>query len=101
MLEQCGASATTVGAAAAALGAFAGAEYDVMISDIAMPEQDGLVLIQRLRESGNRTPALALTAYAGSGDAQRMIAAGYQGYLAKPVAAADLGAAVARVLGRS
>ena len=72
---------------------------DVLISDIAMPEEDGYMLIGRVRalgaEDGGRTPALAVTAYAGRADRNRALEAGFDGHFAKPV---DIDALVATLL---
>ena len=61
----------------------------VIISDIAMPEEDGYQLMQALRERsperGGRTPAIALTAYARSEDVERSLRVGFQVHLSKPV----------------
>ena len=78
---------------------------DVVVSDIGMPETDGLSLIRKIRslptEQGGRTPAVALTAYARVDDAQRAFAAGYQRHVAKPVEAVQLATVVANLGGRS
>jgi signal transduction histidine kinase len=62
---------------------------DVIVSDIAMPEVDGYMLIQNIRNlpssEGGRTPAIALTAYSRPEDALRAVAAGYQFHASKPV----------------
>lgn len=62
---------------------------DVLVSDIAMPEEDGYMLISKVRslpeEEGGRTPALAVTAYAARSDRQRALEAGFDGHIAKPV----------------
>jgi CheY-like chemotaxis protein len=62
---------------------------DVLISDIAMPEEDGYMLIAKLRalgeEDGGRTPAFAVTAYAGRLDRQRALEAGFDAHFSKPV----------------
>lgn len=62
---------------------------DVLISDIAMPEQDGYTLIGRVRalpeEEGGQTPAVAVTAYAGSADRKRALEAGFNAHYAKPI----------------
>jgi two-component system, chemotaxis family, CheB/CheR fusion protein len=54
-----------------------------------MPGEDGYSLIRRVRalgaEHGGNVPAIALTALAGEADRQRVLAAGFQGYLSKPV----------------
>ena len=73
---------------------------DVIISDIGMAGQDGYDFLRQLRESGNRTPALALTAFARGEDRLRALHAGYQMHLAKPVEAAELIASVASLAGR-
>jgi len=62
---------------------------DVIVSDLGMPEQDGFDLIRQLRafeaEKGARIPAIAVTGYANPGDRQHALAAGYTGYVAKPI----------------
>jgi CheY-like chemotaxis protein len=62
---------------------------DVLISDIAMPEEDGYMLIGRVRalppDDGGRIPAIAVTAYAGGEDRRRALDAGFDGHLAKPI----------------
>ncbi|HEX8089905.1 MAG TPA: ATP-binding protein [Blastocatellia bacterium] len=67
---------------------------DVIVSDIGMPDEDGYVLIERLRtlppEKGGRIPAIALTGYVGARDGERALSAGYQIYLAKPIQLDDL-----------
>jgi CheY-like chemotaxis protein len=55
----------------------------VMVSDIAMPEEDGYSLMRRLRSRG--LPALALTAYARPEDRQKALAAGFHEHAAKPI----------------
>jgi CheY-like chemotaxis protein len=63
--------------------------------------EDGYSLIRRVRqlppESRRRVPAAALTAYAGEPDRERVLAAGFQCHVAKPVEPADLAATVARL----
>jgi CheY-like chemotaxis protein len=62
---------------------------DALISDIAMPEEDGYTLIGRVRalprERGGETISIAVTAYAGRADRQRAIDAGFDAHLSKPV----------------
>lgn len=61
---------------------------DVLLSDLGMPGEDGFALIRQVRESGASTPALraiAVTAYAGEKDEQQALAAGFDGYLKKPI----------------
>jgi signal transduction histidine kinase/ActR/RegA family two-component response regulator len=76
---------------------------DVIVSDIAMPGEDGFWLMRKVRslpgELG-RTPAIALTALARSEDRARAMAAGYQMHLAKPVQLGELQAGVASLAGQ-
>lgn len=74
---------------------------DVIISDIGMPDADGFQLIRMIRamplESGGATPAVALTAYARRDDATRVLAAGYQVHVAKPIEPMYLATVVAEL----
>ncbi len=77
---------------------------DVLVSDIAMPQEDGLSLIRRVRGlpgSAARIPAVAVTAYARAEDGDRAIEAGYQISLTKPVVLLDLQRAIASLAGRT
>jgi CheY-like chemotaxis protein len=62
---------------------------DVLISDIAMPDEDGYSLIKRIRtlapEAGGKTPGIAVTAYAGRADRARALTAGFDMHFSKPV----------------
>ena len=74
---------------------------DVLISDIAMPEEDGLSLIRRIRALPGevaRIPAIALTAFARADDRASAIEAGYQIHLAKPVELVDLQAGLVELV---
>jgi CheY-like chemotaxis protein len=90
LLEQRGATVVQRDSAESALAFLGDAPVDVMIADIAMPGIDGYELLQRLRARGNRTPAIALTAFARADDQRRALECGYDHYLAKPVDAASL-----------
>ena len=100
-LEQYDARVMVVASAAEALAALARWKPDVLVSDIAMPEESGYVLMQRIRrltpEHGGAIPALALTAYAGPDDAQLALSAGFQAHVAKPVQPVKLALAVAEL----
>ena len=63
---------------------------NVLISDLAMPEEDGYSLIQRVRAAGEPLPAVAITAYARSEDEARVRGAGFQRHMAKPFDPDDL-----------
>ncbi|MDQ3665701.1 MAG: PAS domain S-box protein [Acidobacteriota bacterium] len=103
-LTQHGASVTGVTSAAEALTALEESQFDLLISDIAMPETDGYALIRqvRRRESGRekRLPAVALTGYARVEDRMRAIMAGYNTHVVKPVEARELVTVVASLAGR-
>lgn len=70
----------------------------VIVSDIAMPEEDGVAFMQRLRAAGTRTPSIAVSAYVAPSDRARAMAAGFDRYLHKPVDFDQLVAAVRSVL---
>ncbi len=93
--------------AASAIEGFALLEQnrpDVLISDIGMPSEDGYELLRRVRvlpiDRGGATPAVALTALAGTEDRQRAMACGYQAHVPKPVDVTQLIATVAGLVGR-
>jgi signal transduction histidine kinase/CheY-like chemotaxis protein len=71
--------------------------FHVLVSDIGMPARDGYDLIREVRAKGIGLPAIALTAFARPEERTRVLAAGYQAHLAKPVDPAHLALAVARV----
>jgi two-component system CheB/CheR fusion protein len=87
-LSSFGARTFSFSSAAAALEALGSFEADILISDIAMPGEDGLSLIKKIRALGPKgrgdIPALALTAYASKEDVSLALAAGFDAHLAKP-----------------
>ncbi len=98
-LESRGAVIQLASSASEALRLISRNRPDVMIADIGMPQEDGYVLIRTLRalereHSHSRLPAVALTAYASAADRDRILAAGYDVHLPKPVGPADLMQAV-------
>jgi CheY-like chemotaxis protein len=62
---------------------------DILVSDVSMPDEDGYMLIRRIRgltaQQGGQVPAIALTANAKESDRTKALAAGFQQHLAKPV----------------
>ncbi|HET6853699.1 MAG TPA: ATP-binding protein [Pyrinomonadaceae bacterium] len=94
VLTTCGAEVVSVGSATEALDQMERQRFDLLISDIGMPEMNGYDLIGKIRqlgeEQGGRTPAVALTAYAGIDDRKRALAAGYEMHIPKPFVAAEL-----------
>jgi two-component system, chemotaxis family, CheB/CheR fusion protein len=98
MLRSFGAEVRTAGSASEALAVFKKFNPDVLISDIAMPGEDGYSLIGKVRSLKSKrgeTPAIALSAYAGQEDIQRALRAGFQAHIAKPVDANRLALAIA------
>src|SRR5262249_58309957 len=75
--------------------------YEAVILDISMPRLDGLEVCRRLREGGDRTPVLMLTAREGVDDRVAGLDAGADDYLVKPFALRELLARVRALLRRS
>jgi two-component system CheB/CheR fusion protein len=107
VLEHYGATVTAVASAGEAIATLRTnpKDYDVLLSDISMPEEDGYRLIRQVRllpaEAGGQIPAAALTALVRNEDHTKAIAAGFQRHLAKPVEPTQLAFAVATLAGRS
>jgi len=103
-LAQHGAKVTGVSNATDALKAIEEHRFDLLVSDIGMPEIDGYELIRRIRKQelgkDKRIPAVALTAYARVQDRMQAIVAGYSTHIAKPVDANELVTIVASLAGR-
>ncbi len=74
---------------------------DLVIMDIQLPHVSGIDLIERMQkdDSLKTIPVLAVTAYAGKGDEERIMAAGARGYLSKPVAVMKFLEAVRGIVG--
>ena len=75
--------------------------YDCMIFDITMPRKDGLTALQELRQSGNETPVILLTAKAEVDDRISGLDAGADDYLTKPFAMGELLARIRSMLRRN
>src|SRR5262249_18402048 len=103
ILDQRQAEVTTAASAAEALRVLEDSPADVLVSDLAMPDQDGYDLIRRVRslapERGGNVPAVALSAYTRAEDRMRALAAGFSLHLPKPVDPSELVAALARLTG--
>jgi CheY-like chemotaxis protein len=83
-----------------ALDEYRNQRFDLVVTDIGMPDVDGYELVRRLRESGSTLPAIALTAYARPEDAARAREAGFQRHIAKPVDVQEFLSAVGELTGR-
>jgi PAS domain S-box-containing protein len=101
ILQQNGMLVTTAASAREAFELVERLQPDVLLSDIAMPGEDGLSLIRRVRllplDRGGQVPAIALSAYAGADDRRRALLAGFQRHIPKPVDPAHLLAAIAEM----
>ena len=85
-LQQHGAEVTAVKSVKQALAEYDRQPPDLIISDLAMPDEDGYSLINKIRSGkGDRIPAIALTAYASEKDKQQVYSAGFDLHLSKPV----------------
>ena len=103
-LKRRHANVTAVSSAGEAIQAITHKRPDVLVSDIAMPDEDGYGLIKKIRSLENgvseNIPAVAITAYAKDEDRERALSAGFQIYLAKPVELTELISVVARAAKR-
>ena len=100
-LEASGARVELAASARDALAIMARTPIDVLLSDIAMPEEDGFALIRWVRTSLTRkiacVPAAAITAFSGPEDRARALAAGFHVHVAKPLQPGDLVRAVEKL----
>lgn len=100
-LEHRGARVDTVQTAAAALDRLAVQRYDVLVSDLGLPEKDGLTLMREVRAKSHALRELrtvALTGYASEADAQLCREAGFELHLVKPISPWELARSITRLL---
>ena len=92
ILEQEGAIVTPVASAPDALVAFKKSTFDLIVSDVGMPQFDGYILMTKIRQlpQGENIPAIALTAYAGDVNQQNSLEAGFDQHLNKPINVPEL-----------
>ncbi len=99
LLEKLGYRADVAANGLEALEALERQTYDLLLSDVQMPEMDGLEATRRILErwpEGERPWIVAMTAEAMSGDRERCLAAGMNDYVAKPIRVEELVAAIKR-----
>lgn len=100
-LKLCNARVVSVEKARDVLELVENFKPDIIVSDIYMPEENGYWLIERLnwinQQSKKPIKTIALTAAATEKDRKKLIAAGYDGYLAKPFILEDLAALISRL----
>ena len=89
LLEKAGHAVTLARTGRAALDALAQSTFDMVLMDVQMPEMDGFEATAAIRAgeqgTGAHTPLIAITAHAMRGDRERCLAAGFDGYVSKPV----------------
>ena len=94
MLQRMGCRYETAADGQQALDRLAQERFDVVLMDVMMPVMDGLTALRQLRareaQGQHRTPVLMVTAHAMTGDKERFIAAGADGYVSKPMSQASL-----------
>jgi CheY-like chemotaxis protein len=102
VLKRVGAEVTSVGSAREALEVLEREKPHVLVSDIAMPEEDGYALLKKIRalppERGGRIPAIALTAHSLVQDRLQSLRAGFQSHVPKPVVPEELVEVVASII---
>jgi CheY-like chemotaxis protein/HPt (histidine-containing phosphotransfer) domain-containing protein len=98
LLGKHGHAVTVVETGREAVEAFERETFDLVLMDVQMPEMDGLAAAAAIRareaETGGHVPIIAMTAYALKGDREACLAAGMDGYVAKPIRADELLAAI-------
>ncbi|MBX7168853.1 MAG: response regulator transcription factor [Pirellulales bacterium] len=98
---ESGQRCTLVADGAAALEALAAQAFDVIVLDILLPGISGLDLLRRVRESGNRTPVILLTALGSIEERVAGLKAGADDYVVKPFAFPELLARIEAICRRS
>jgi signal transduction histidine kinase/DNA-binding response OmpR family regulator len=102
ILEDAGATVFAASSVSSAIAALGEHPPDVAVSDLAMPGEDGYAFALRVRtaenEAARRTPLVAMTAYARAEDRRRVLAAGFDRHVAKPIEPEELVEALAAVI---
>jgi signal transduction histidine kinase/CheY-like chemotaxis protein len=102
LLKRMGYRYQTANDGVQALARLAQERFDVVLMDVMMPEMDGLTALNNLRQeeasTGEHTPVLMVTAHAITGDRERFLDAGADGYVSKPMSQAALQNEINRVL---
>jgi signal transduction histidine kinase/CheY-like chemotaxis protein len=101
VLEKAGHSVTVVDNGRKAVDAFYREHFDLILMDVQMPEMDGFEATEAIREredwSSRRTPIIALTAHAMSGDRERCLEHGMDAYITKPFDSEEMLSTIARI----
>jgi DNA-binding NtrC family response regulator len=97
-LSRAGYAVDGFGSARRALDAFASTRYDLLITDLRMPEVDGISVVRAVRNEAPETPALVITAYGTVESAVEAMKCGAFDYIQKPFKAEELELVVAKAL---
>jgi CheY-like chemotaxis protein len=101
LLEKQGYAPVLVETGRAALESLQKDEFDLVLMDVQMPDIDGLAATAAIREkeksTGKHLPIVAMTAHAMAGDRERCLAAGMDGYVAKPISLKELTKEIERI----
>jgi len=104
-LQYCGALVTTLDSAVVALKLLREVRPDVIVTDLAMPRNNGLWLMREILalrpDRGGQIPVLAVSAHDDAYDRRRVLDAGFREYLVKPVAIRELSRVVAQLVARA
>jgi CheY-like chemotaxis protein len=102
LLEKQGHTVVVAANGREAVAALVRENFDLVMMDVQMPEMDGFeataVMRARETETGAHTPIIAMTAHAMTGDRERCLASGMDGYVSKPINVRELFAVVQTVL---
>jgi signal transduction histidine kinase/CheY-like chemotaxis protein len=102
LLQKRGYEVTVAGDGRAAVEAYGAGQFDIVLMDVQMPGMDGFEATAWIREkeklSGGHIPIIALTANALKGDREQCISAGMDGYVSKPIKAAELVSTIEKLL---
>jgi CheY-like chemotaxis protein len=104
VISECAAQVTAAASAHEAFVLVQHHPFDLLVSDVGMPEEDGHSLIRKIRllteEKGGSVPAIALTVYARSEDRAAAFRAGFDMHLSKPIDPSELLAIIGRLVSR-
>ena len=96
LLKKFGHTVDCAGSVADGLAKFEAGEYDIVLSDLGLPDGTGIDFVQKLRQQ-SAVPAVALTGYGMEDDIRRCTEAGFNAHLTKPVNFTELNALIVRL----
>lgn len=72
--------------------------YDLLLSDVDMPVMNGYELVKSVKETGDAPPMICVTAYAVSGDREKLLMHGFDDYISKPIDMSQMQRVLARFI---